>query len=1123
MPEPAGELYVSITGDISALLSALQQGEDAAKAAGEAIAHAIDVGAADASFRQLGESAQAMGEQAKQAGAELQAASDSTAALSDNAQRYVDQQEKANEAVLSAKAAVEELSGAMEAGRDVGDALARAEEDLTQATEKANPALKEQKDAAEEAETGLRGMGEQLAAIGEALVITEGLKEFGLEALNASDNITRATISLTALKGSGAEAKTTIEELEKLGIADGLSFPTLLTAGQRMVNFLGAGAPVPELLAKIADGAAVAQSDISNASNAFDRMATAGTASSRTLMPLGLTLQNVADAMNATGVASDMTADRAAKAFKALDQSERVDVLSTALDRLKGIAQDTAEATFGGQWQTLANQWEGVMKEVGDALLPVIKDLTDLAKNDVIPFIKELADGFNSMPEPARESVVALGLLIAALVPLTAATGAFVIGLGGLELLLPRVTALLEGFGANSAIVATEETAAATATEALGVAATGASTAMGGILGALIQFSPLLLGAGAAIIATTEHITELKNRYVDLDTEIRNHQILDAINAGKTVEDLNKLGISLDQIKNAVGGLNTQLEKSGPLSVDLGVKITVLADGMDSLSKNAQSYVDKQELANQTVAAAKAAMIELQGAQDGTTLKAEALQRATVAYDAALKAAEPTIKTHKDSLETLQAALAKAQQTFQDTKTILDQTVTAYQNGKVNIDLLEQAYTKVESAAKSAGTTFSDVTIQAQLLTRQVQGQYAALTTAVEVYQKLKDGTIPGSQAAIAEALAKVDEAAKKVGISVTQVGDGLKFVTDGANNAKGPVADLANTLNGLAGVQQDGVIVNGKWVATLQQGTDATGTATGAFQVFKGAADDLNSSLDNLNTTMVYTDGQLQTAADFVKQLNQAWDDAATAATNAAIATVDATDGISGQLVKVTNAGKSGKGGTGGGSGMSGIQFFEDIASVLNSPLASAQGSFTSNDLNNLATQIGLFNVGNNQFSTTDPNLKAATTQLQSASTSIGTASTTLSTGSTQLQTASAALTSAATTNTTSSAVIQQAATALTGAAVGLLSVIPGAGSSPGAGSISGPAIRPIGIPTMPGVPSSGAIGELTTSSFANAGPVIHLTITGNTISNQAAADQLATTMINKLRNQAGLKLTGF
>src|SRR6266705_6858389 len=83
------------------------------------------------------------------------------------------------------------------------------------------------KSMGEAAETleGFQHKAEQLADFGEKLAITEGLRELGVEALQAYGNIQKAEIALTALRGSADSTVDTIERLKGLAISDALSFP----------------------------------------------------------------------------------------------------------------------------------------------------------------------------------------------------------------------------------------------------------------------------------------------------------------------------------------------------------------------------------------------------------------------------------------------------------------------------------------------------------------------------------------------------------------------------------------------------------------------------------------------------------------------------------------------------------------------------------------------------------------------------------------------------------------------------------------------------------------------------------------------------------------------------------
>jgi TP901 family phage tail tape measure protein len=96
------------------------------------------------------------------------------------------------------------------------------------------------------------------------------------------------------------------------------------------------------------------------------------------------------------------------------DQATQVDVFNAALSSLGGTAQQVAEQTFGGQWQQLANAWEQIMVQVGQAILPVVSDLVQFTKTDILPFVKEMVSDFNALPGPVKDAAVAVALLVAA-------------------------------------------------------------------------------------------------------------------------------------------------------------------------------------------------------------------------------------------------------------------------------------------------------------------------------------------------------------------------------------------------------------------------------------------------------------------------------------------------------------------------------------------------------------------------------------------------------------------------------------------------------------------------------------------------------------------------------------
>jgi hypothetical protein len=457
--EVIGGVGITISGDFSDLDAQFQAAVAKAQSEGASLAQAIQSALRPPDTAGLTGAIDLVGEASIRTGIALDTLSQKVQAALENG-TAASTTEAITQAIIELGSSTEGAAAAMAplaaATAAMGDAATNADAGIKQLGQDSEHAA----ESAHAAEGGFAGMAEQLVRFGEALAVTEALKELGLEALTAADNVTRATIALTAITGSGTEAKETIEGLEKLGISDGLSFPALLTAGTRMQQLLPEGTDVAAVLAKIADGAAVMGTDINAAATKFDLLATSGNISGKSLLSLGLNMQMIADAMNRVNPALNATAETAKGLFKVggpFDDEGRIKVLETALEGLAGTAQKVAESTFGGQWQILANQWDAVMVEAGKALMPVIKELTDLMKVDVLPFLKDLVADFNQLPAPVKDVSVALGLAVAALAPLAVGVGGLGLAISGMSAALPA----LEAVGAALATFATESLPAA--------------------------------------------------------------------------------------------------------------------------------------------------------------------------------------------------------------------------------------------------------------------------------------------------------------------------------------------------------------------------------------------------------------------------------------------------------------------------------------------------------------------------------------------------------------------------------------------------------------------------------------------------------------------------------------
>ena len=471
----------SDTSTFSAMVEALEtvsEGLDSVAAAAQSTLDALsdisDAGeTASSGFSSLGDAVSSandalgdVGDTASTAGDALgdvaSSADDASGSLSDLSDAASDVDTEAADASSS----VEDLGeAAAAAGSDAEDAT----EGITQFSEAASNAGT----AAEEGGSGISVFRGSLLELAEGLAVTEGLKDLAQESLEVDSNIQQATISLTALTGSAADANEEIDTLEQTALKIPVATQSLIGAAQRMVAFGLSTEQANELLGDAANAAFGAGNAFDSVAQRIGNMAAAGQAGARQLLTLGLTSQELADTMNTLGVSSNATADNVTKLFKALDQSQRVDVLDTALTNFAGIGASSAQ-TVGGAWQILENQWEQIMKEIGGVLAPVALAVINFAST-VGTEVTAAIDWFKELPPVIQDVGIAAAVALGASGPLLtglAALSLAVIGIQSIPEVFNRLVASI-GLTGGAATTATPQVAGLTgAIEAEGAAAT---------------------------------------------------------------------------------------------------------------------------------------------------------------------------------------------------------------------------------------------------------------------------------------------------------------------------------------------------------------------------------------------------------------------------------------------------------------------------------------------------------------------------------------------------------------------------------------------------------------------------------------------------------------------------
>src|SRR5579885_240095 len=641
---------------------------------------------------------------------------------------------------------------------------------------------------------GLQTVSEALVGIGEALAVTEKLKEFGEEALNAAGTVQSVATALTQLTGSADSAREAVESIKELAATEPFAFPEIAPTIQRMIALGVTVEQLPTVMQAVADSAAATGNSFSAVANSFDRVAVSGNANARQLVQLGISLEDLGRVMG-------VTADQVTQAFKALDESERIETLTQALEKFAGSAKAQAD-TISGEWQILKNKFEEVMVAVGDALTPAVTDLLNFGKS-TLSAIQTALDAFNSLPGPVKEVAGAIGILGAGIAPLTAAIGTLGLGLVGIQAVIGPLTELLEAFGVAGGEAAAGEEAAAVAAEHLAttqqaVATSGAaaeieSTAaaaveaeagIGSVATALGSFAAVTAGPViASIIAFKSNLDDLKGKYDEFVAEINRNSIIDALKSGDTVKALQDIGYTIDQIKVALSTLGL----SGKSTADtLAASIDAPLKALEALGISIEDVRAKlrglqidgipvfQILAKSPDFATFKQYIEALGGNiDQIIAKLNQLTPSSTNLAASYKALSDSLGIVYDSGQKAQKALDdlgnkqdKANQSLMDAKSVLDLAKagldgTAESQQVYNLAVI--AYQTALDAANPKTKNFADTVAGLTQAMTLAQEKFASAQSVFEtIKQRFDDGRV--SSTLLVDAYNKLQAAAKAVG-----------------------------------------------------------------------------------------------------------------------------------------------------------------------------------------------------------------------------------------------------------------------------------------------------------------------------------------------------------------------
>jgi chromosome segregation ATPase len=774
------------------------------------------------------------------------------------------------------------------------------------------PALEEVDDDSEEAEGGLEGMVEQLTLLGEALAITEGLKEFGEEALNAAGTVQSVTIGLTSLTGSAQQADDIIEQIKDLAATEPFAFPEIAPTIQKMVAMGVSAEQVGVTMQAVANSSAATGNAFSGVANMLDRMSLSGTANARSMAALGISTADL-------GAAMGVTADEAAAAFKALDQEDRITALDTALSKFSGDAIAQAQG-ISGEWQIFQNNFEEVMVGVGNALAPVVGDILSFG-DTVAKAVASAAEAFSGFSGPVQDTIAAVGLLAAAVVPATAALSALGLAVIGLQGIIPAVTGLMSAFNlANNTATAAATAAggaittegAAAATAAPNIAAVGAAATETAVAEDTLAASAAAAAGEAGLGALSVAAIGVKGSLAALAAVMAGWSIGDWLGGLQDAsQELNtmsgfakSLGVNLDQtsasgdgLSNAITKLNTIAQGYGMTLVqgDLSQQEFALAllqsiksaqsagEGIEGVG-TAAANTDPQVLRlQQSVANLKGALIEAQ-----TTLEiVQDTEQGTAQYSTDLAAAQANVTKAQNALNTeigktpaaLKAAQAAAQAWDNDANLSGAQirALSGYFDSfQAKVDEATADITAKMEAQSTAATTAAGVWLtMATNANSSAEEQEVAWTQISQAAQKGGEsigaaitqaaGQMGGFNAILNSSITVLQTLATSGTASANELKDALSNVQTIASTAGVGIGALADQIN-TAGAAMSGlgvVIENGKLqLVALGSQAQSTGDDVLDFELGINNASAAVVKLGTSGTAVTSSMSQVQDAA---------------------------------------------------------------------------------------------------------------------------------------------------------------------------------------------------------------------------------------------------------------------
>jgi len=326
----------------------------------------------DSALQPIQESAQQASDGVRNIADELSNAAPKEQEFSEGAQAIIEKQSQLAENLKNAQSVLAEMQSAFESGAVGEQELARAAEEVSNSFQQANPQIKEAAESAESASEKFASFAIEALKLAGITLSIEALKELAVAAIEAGDKLDDAAFAMSKFTGSVEASQKVIEGLKAVAQDEGLSFPKLVTAAQRMEALLPAGTDVVNVLGKVGNAAELMGTSIDAAANKFDNLVRGSSLSAKQLANMGLSMADISGAMEHLGASSDVLAAGVKKAWAAMDDTQHAAVVSEALTKLDGVAKEM-NADIGGDVTRTMNEFYITLAKLGDVIAPLAR------------------------------------------------------------------------------------------------------------------------------------------------------------------------------------------------------------------------------------------------------------------------------------------------------------------------------------------------------------------------------------------------------------------------------------------------------------------------------------------------------------------------------------------------------------------------------------------------------------------------------------------------------------------------------------------------------------------------------------------------------------------------------